>query len=154
MGLWDHSGGATRYPVHMLNLALVFLGGGTGAALRYLASIGTAAALRPWTHSDEGVAHADALLGLLPLATLLVNITGCFLIGLAIPSLTERDDLRHLLIVGLLGGFTTFSAFGHETVALHHAHHNALAVLYVLLSVFLGAAAVLLGNALMGRGSP
>jgi len=138
----------------MLNLVLVFLGGGTGSALRYLTSIATAAALRPWTHSEQGVAHADALLGLLPVATLLVNVVGCFFIGLAIPSLTERDDLRHLLIVGLLGGFTTFSAFGHETVALHHTHHTGLAVLYVLLSVVLGTAAVLIGNALMGRGSP
>lgn len=136
----------------MINVLLVFIGGGSGAALRYLASLGTAAALRPYTHNDEGMPHADAAIGLLPLATLAVNIVGCLLIGLLIPVLAGKDDqLRLVLVVGVLGGFTTFSAFGYETVTLHHNGHTAIAAGYVLASVVLGVAAVLIGMAVTGQ---
>jgi len=136
----------------MLNLLLVFLGGGTGAALRYLTSIGVAAALRPWTHNNEGMPHEDAVIGLLPLATLAVNVTGCLAIGLLIPLIAGRDpQLRLVLIVGVLGGFTTFSAFGHETVTLHQNGFPGYAAGYAIASIVLGILAVLVGNTITGK---
>ena len=137
----------------MWNVVLVFVGGGVGASLRYLTSLGVAAALRPHTHHDEGVPREDAVLGLLPLATLSVNVLGCLLIGLLIPVLAGKDEhLRLVLIVGVLGGFTTFSAFGHETVTLQQSGHAAWAAVYVVVSVVLGIAAVLLGNLITKAG--
>ena len=86
----------------------------------------------------------------LPLATLIVNIAGCFCIGL-LAGLGERyqllsPELKLLLITGILGGFTTFSAFGFETMFLLRRGEATIAALYVLLSVAGGLAAVGIGN--------
>lgn len=140
----------------MLNVLLVFVGGGVGAVLRYLASLGVAAALRGVTHDDAGIPREDATIGMVPWATFGVNVVGCLLIGLLIPLLTgpvEGGDhrMRLLLVVGVLGGFTTFSAFGHETVSLIQHGRTGIALGYVAASVVAGLAAVLLGQALAGR---
>ena len=85
-----------------------------------------------------------------PLGTFLVNITGCFLIGVFY-GLSERgnllnDELRIFLTVGLCGGFTTFSAFTNENVSLLRDGNFFHFLLYTGLSLFLGITATYLGN--------
>ncbi len=87
-----------------------------------------------------------------PLGTFLVNITGCFLIGM-IYGMSERSSLmssqwRLFLTVGFCGGFTTFSTFASENLALLHDREFLYFALYTGLSVFLGLIAVYLGNLL------
>jgi CrcB protein len=83
-----------------------------------------------------------------PLGTVVVNIVGCFAIGVLYVWLIDRADprleLRALLMIGLLGGFTTFSSFSLETVTLTMQGHYGSAVLNVMASVF----ACLLGTSL------
>jgi fluoride exporter len=85
---------------------LVFAGGGLGAALRY------------WL---QGVVYNRTGAGF-PYGTVAVNVLGCFVIGLLMVSLEERflatPSLRLFLTIGILGGFTTFSSFSYETLAL------------------------------------
>ena len=85
-----------------------------------------------------------------PLGTFIVNITGCFLIGLFY-GLSERgnimnDELRIFLTVGLCGGFTTFSTFTNENVSLIRDGNFFHFLLYTGLSVFIGIVATYLGN--------
>jgi len=85
-----------------------------------------------------------------PLGTFIVNITGCFLIGLFY-GLSERgnimnDELRIFLTVGLCGGFTTFSTFTNENVSLIRDGNFSHFLLYTGLSVFIGIMATYLGN--------
>jgi len=96
---------------------LVFVGGGLGALLRYLAG----------------------LLAQGPLTTLAINVSGSFAIGLlvAIPA----GPLRLFLAVGLLGGFTTFSAFSLDTIQLWQRGQAGLALAYVLGTTILSLAA-------------
>ena len=110
---------------------LVAAGGAAGSVLRYAVALILAGATFPY-------------------ATLLVNVVGCFLIGMALPS-AERTpllshDLRLLVVVGFLGGFTTFSAFGHETIALIQGDQPVRAAAYILVSVLLGLVAVACGR--------
>ena|SRR5687768_14061963 len=76
-----------------------------------------------------------------PYGTLLVNLTGCFLIGLLF-GMIEKTPLsaewRLFLITGILGGFTTFSAFSGETYHLIKSGHAGMALLYVASSVVVG----------------
>jgi fluoride exporter len=89
-----------------LKYALIFLGGGTGAALRY------------WM---QGVVYGRTGTDF-PYGTLAVNVLGCLVIGFLMVSLEERflavPSLRLFLTIGILGGFTTFSSFSYETLAL------------------------------------
>lgn len=118
----------------MIRFAAVFLGAGLGGVARYLVNLGIAR-----TYS-----------GVFPLATFLVNVTGCFLAGVAMTLLSERtptpsDNWRLLLVVGVLGGFTTFSTFGYETYRAIREGYAATAILNAGASVVLGLAAVWLG---------
>lgn len=84
-----------------------------------------------------------------PLSTLVVNFVGCLVIGV-IGSLAEHHHMfsqpaRLFLMTGLLGGFTTFSAFGYETFYLMRTHGWDLAAANIFLSVLLCLAAVWLG---------
>ena len=113
-------------------LSLVALGGAIGAALRYLAGVGI---LR--------------LVGLhdFPVAILTVNVVGSFLMGAFVVLAAERG-LTHLspfVMTGLLGGFTTFSAFSLETMTLIERGATGQAALYVLLSVGLSVGGLALG---------
>ena len=80
-----------------------------------------------------------------PAATFAVNVLGCLVAG-ALAGLVERHDMfgphmRLLLFTGLLGGFTTFSAFGLETIHLLRRGHTGAAAVYVALSVGVGLVA-------------
>ena len=91
-----------------------------------------------------------------PLSTFLVNIVGCFVIGILTGAATRQHflgpDLRLFLLPGLLGGFTTFSAFGYETFFLMRKGESHIAFSYVLLSVLCGVALVWIGFKLAGGG--
>ena len=92
-----------------------------------------------------------------PLSTFVVNVLGCFVIG-ALAALAEHRDMfsadtRLLLFTGLLGGFTTFSAFGYEGIFLIRRGEIAVAAAYAGLSVLCGFAAVWLGFKLFSLGA-
>src|SRR4051794_24691594 len=116
-----------------MRYVLVIVGGGVGSLLRYL--------VQGWGQKLVN--------GSFPLGTLLVNVLGCLAIGLlnAIfngPVLI-RQEYRIGLTVGVLGGFTTFSAFGYETFALANDGQTLTAVMNLLLSVGLGFLSVVIG---------
>ena len=118
----------------MLLILLVGIGGFFGAVMRYLV-----------TEWFQDIFRAFSL----PYGTITVNITGCLLIGL-LAGLSENRNLlspetRALLLVGVLGGFTTFSAFSYETVELLKAGESIAAFSNVGLQVCLGLAAVWVG---------
>jgi len=81
-----------------------------------------------------------------PLGTFVVNVIGCFVIGALAALVEHRDffspDTRLFLFTGLLGGFTTFSAFGYEGVFLIRRGEIGIALAYAGLSVVCGLAAV------------
>ena len=121
----------------MRELLCVGLGGALGAIARYLAT---------------GVAHR--LLGLrFPWGTLAVNVVGCLGIGIVMSLLTDRKllrpELQLFLVTGILGGLTTFSTFGYETVALIRDGELRLALWNISVSLALGLAAVWLGRELV-----
>lgn len=110
----------------------VGLGGFIGAVARYAVGAGL------------GAAPADRF----PWATFAVNCLGCLLIGLlagASAKASVPEPARLFLVTGLLGGFTTFSAFGLESLTLLRRGETILALLYILGSVLVGIAAVWLG---------
>jgi CrcB protein len=112
---------------------LVALGGGVGAALRYLAGGWAAAAFGPG----------------LPWGTWLINLAGSFLLGWLLARLDGGGEaLRLLLGVGVLGGFTTFSAFSVELVGMINRAEIGLAAAYAISSVAGGVVAAFLGVAL------
>jgi fluoride exporter len=87
-----------------------------------------------------------------PWSTFTINVSGCFLIGLLIAVLVDRHQTpawaRAGLVVGVLGGYTTFSTFAQETLDLLRAEDLALALLYSLGSLAGGVLAVVIGTAL------
>lgn len=87
-----------------------------------------------------------------PWSTFTINVSGCFLIGLVIAALVDRHEapewVRVGLVVGVLGGYTTFSTFAQETLDLARADEVAVAFLYSLGSLSVGVLAVLGGTAL------
>lgn len=118
---------------------LIVLCGGAGCLVRYLA--GTVLAARYGSR--------------FPWGTLAVNVSGSFLIGLIMTVLTERvivnPNWRLALVVGFLGGYTTFSSFEWETYSAVRAGGFWLGAINVIGSVTLGYAAVWLGSALVKR---
>lgn len=82
-------------------------------------------------------------------ATLAVNVTGSFVMGLAVAALAQRggQDLAPLLLAGLLGGFTTFSSFSLDVVALWERGEAVAAIFYVAASVILSILALIAGLA-------
>ena len=84
-----------------------------------------------------------------PVATIFVNIIGCFLIGSAYQlfstQLVISENLRLFIMIGLLGGFTTFSAFSIDAFQLYQNSGKILAIAYVVLSIILSLLATLTG---------
>ncbi len=121
----------------MLKVMLIFLGAGCGGLLRF--AIGSL--FRDWWKLGSGF----------PMGTLIVNVTGCLAMGvLATLLIGVREDVRAGVLVGVLGGYTTFSAFGHEAIVLagQDAGGMGRATIYVMLSVVLGLGAVWVGVAI------
>ena len=82
-----------------------------------------------------------------PFATLTVNIIGCFFIGIVFGFFDKGQishELKLFIATGILGGFTTFSAFSNETFLLFREGHAGYALLYILASVLLGLTATYL----------
>jgi CrcB protein len=131
----------TKQEITMLGIKQVFvvaLGGAVGSVVRY---------------KFGGFALHHTTGWNFPLSTFCVNVLGCFVIG-GLASLVEHHDLfsplaRLLLFTGFLGGFTTFSAFGYETVFLLRRGLFPVAAGYVLLSVLGGLGAVFAGMKLI-----
>jgi CrcB protein len=102
-----------------------------------------------------GAAVMQRFSGRFPLGTLVVNVSGCFLIGVLMTAFTERGDphpnLRLLLVVGVLGGYTTFSSFGWETFQAIDEGSRWIGFANVALSVIFGYLAVLCGAWLVRR---
>jgi CrcB protein len=123
----------------MTRYLVVMLGAAVGGLARYV--IGSAVMQR--------------FSGRFPLGTLVVNVTGCFLIGMLLPLLTERGEarpnLRLFLIVGVLGGYTTFSSFAWESFQAVDEGSRWIAFANVALSVILGYLAVWCGSLLVRR---
>jgi CrcB protein len=119
----------------MQSYLLVFLGAGIGGALRHVVNLGAARLIGPG----------------FPWGTLTVNVVGGFAMGLLAEWLALRagagwtQHLRLFLTTGILGGFTTFSAFSLDTVLLWERGEGGAAVAYVLASVILSIAGLVAG---------
>jgi CrcB protein len=115
------------------NLLIVGLGGGAGSMLRY----GIQKILNP---------HTAAVF---PTGTLLINISGCFLIGILWSvfsrSVSINEEMKLLLMAGFCGGFTTFSAFTLEGIGLLKDNKTILFVIYLTASVVGGLLATMIG---------
>ena len=119
-------------------LPYVALGGAIGASLRYLAAF--------WIHRMWS--------GGFPVAILSINVVGSFLMGLCVVALAKHDlgQWAPFLMAGVLGGFTTFSAFSLEAYTMFEKGEIGAAGLYVLLSVTVSIAGLALGVA-VARGA-
>ena len=116
---------------------LVGLGGGLGSITRFIV---------------DGLTYRLLPFAGLPYGTLAVNVIGCFLIGF-LNGLVEihqvfSPNTRLFLFIGFLGGFTTFSTFGYETVSLAREVEAFQALIYIGLHLFVGLTAVWLGQQL------
>ena len=122
----------------IVKLLLIGLGGFSGALLRYGVS---------------GLVLSFSKNGSFPFATLVVNLVGCFFIGL-MSQLVDTNDMfspeaRSFIFVGLLGAFTTFSTFGNETINLLQDGQGHLSLVHIGLHLLLGLAAVWFGRFLV-----
>ena len=125
----------------MIAVLMVGAGGFLGAAARYGVGRGLSQALEvQW----------------IPYGTLAVNVVGCLLIGLAAGVMEGRQwpgpEMRAFVVIGVLGGFTTFSAFGYETVALARDGSLGAAAANVAVQLAGCLGAVYLGHRLAGSG--
>ena len=118
----------------MLDILLIFVGAGCGGVFRYFISN-----ISYWLLGRQ-----------FPYGTLVVNVSGCFLMGFLFVFLLERlngaaPELRSLLLIGLLGGYTTFSSFSIETLNLFENGAALSGIVNILLSIILCLAATWLG---------
>lgn len=111
----------------------VAFGGAIGAVLRYLTNVGAKQAFGPGY----------------PYGTLIVNIVGSFLMGVLVVFLSRKggNHLAPFLMTGVLGGFTTFSAFSLDTLTIWERGEPVSAFLYVAVSVLVSLAAIVAGLA-------
>ena len=118
----------------LMTLLQVALGGAIGSSARYLTSVGAMRLIGPG----------------FPWATLAVNVVGSFLMGVLVVVLAHKSGTRlaPFLMTGILGGFTTFSAFSLDALTLYERGQIALAGFYVTASVVFSLAAIVAGMAL------
>ncbi len=112
---------------------LVALGGALGSSLRYL----------------TGKIIEFFYLGNFPMATFVVNILGCFIVGILTAFVARNAmflELKLLLITGFCGGFTTFSTFANESFSLMRSSDMFMFLLYTTLSIWVGILALWLGS--------
>ena len=117
----------------MRAILIIWIGGGLGSVLRYLAQLGM----------------SKLVTTTFPAGTFLVNITGCFIIGL-LYGLADKytvltTEWRLFLVTGLCGGYTTFSSFSYEGISLFRQGNYTYFILYVALSVVIGLLSTLGG---------
>lgn len=122
---------------------IVFLGAGIGGAARHGVNV--------WAAKAFGFAF--------PFGTLIVNIVGSFAMGLLVGFFAYRAGLvpqhaRLFLTTGVLGGFTTFSAFSLDAALLFERHSYSMAMSYIVGSVFASLVALFLGLALFNGAKP
>ncbi len=107
----------------MINFFWVAAGGALGASLRFISS------------SFFNLFYPN-----LPIGTFFVNVLGSFIIGLLINTLEMRSSseifIKYFLIIGVLGSYTTFSAFSYEVIELYNNKKFLLSIIYILASVF------------------
>ena len=107
----------------MINIFWVATGGALGASLRFISS-----------------SFINLFYPNLPIGTFFVNVLGSFIIGLLINTLEMRSSseifIKYFLIIGVLGSYTTFSAFSYEVIELYNNKKLLLSIIYILASVF------------------
>ena len=107
----------------MINIFWVATGGALGASLRFVSS-----------------SFFNLFFPNLPIGTFFVNVLGSFIIGLLINALEMRSSseifIKYFLIVGVLGSYTTFSAFSYEVIELYNNKKLFLSIIYILASGF------------------
>ena len=120
----------------IIKIIYIAIGGSLGSILRFL------------------ISHFCKLyIPFFPIGTLIVNILGSFFIGLLVSYLNNKEAseiiVRYFLIVGILGSFTTFSAFSIETLELYKHEGLSLSLIYVIFSVILSIFAAYIGFTLI-----
>ena len=114
----------------MKEIALVGFGGFIGACLRYIMS------------NILFLPNKFAF----PWNTLLINISGCFFLGVVLGFGLTNNYVKEFMIIGVLGGFTTFSTFGFEAYGLFNSGSYKLMLMYVISSSIMGILAVFIGQ--------
>jgi len=112
----------------------VFLGGGAGSAARYLIGL--------WAAGSLGVTF--------PYGTLIVNLSGCFALGMVVQFAVAgawHGDVRAAVAAGFLGGYTTYSSFNQETIAMFTSGATGVALANITITLAGGLAAGALGAA-------
>ena len=107
----------------MINFFWVAAGGALGASLRFISS------------SFFNLFYPN-----LPIGTFFINVLGSFIVGLLINTLEMRNYseifIKYFLVIGVLGSYTTFSAFSYEVIELYNNKKFLLSIIYILASVF------------------
>jgi CrcB protein len=121
----------------MVNVLLAGAGGFIGSMLRYLIGV----CLHQWSNTAK-----------FPFSTLIVNLIGCLVIGFLSQLSEDRGiftaETRVFIFVGILGGFTTFSSFGNETIDLWRGEKEMFAIANIAGHLILGLIAVWIGRLL------
>jgi CrcB protein len=121
----------------MKAILIIWVGGGIGSVSRYLVQLGITKLI-----------HVT-----FPAGTFVVNITGCFIIGVLYGLIDKYTVLtfewRLFLVTGLCGGYTTFSSFSYESVSLFRQGNYVYLVLYVTLSVIVGLLSTFFGMSIV-----
>lgn len=142
----------TPFPLMLKLLLSAFIGSGIGGTIRFFVSHFFAS--RTSLPSLASSAEEVSFFALFPWHTFLVNIAGCFIIGLVYACVDHNifsisPEMKTFLTVGICGGLTTFSTFSHESLLLFQSGHPFTALGYISLSLLLGVGAALLGHVII-----